>query len=130
MEACLAGYRVFFATVPSLINQLKEHRSERTLRSFELKFEKYDLIILDELGYISFDREGAELLFNFISTRSEVKSTIITTNLSFDRWNEIFHDPVITAAIVDRITHRSYVINMNGNSYRIKETKEFLMNNQ
>lgn len=62
MEACLAGYRVFFATVPSFINQLKEHRSERTLRSFELKFEKYDLVILDELGYISFDKEGAELL--------------------------------------------------------------------
>lgn len=113
-----------------MIIELKEAKNERILNRLKRKFEKYDLIILDELGYISFDREGAELLFNFISTRSEVKSTIITTNLSFDRWNEIFHDPVITAAIVDRITHRSYVINMNGNSYRIKETKEFLMNNQ
>lgn len=62
MEACLSGYRLFFATVPSLITQLKEHCSERTLRSFELNFEKYDLVILDELGYISFDKEGAELL--------------------------------------------------------------------
>ena len=70
MEACLAGYRVFFATVPSLINQLKEHRSERTLRSFELKFEKYDLVIIDELGYISFDKEGAELLFSHLSLRA------------------------------------------------------------
>ena len=68
-----------------------------------------------------------KLLFNFISSRSEIKSTIITTNLSFDRWKEIFHDPVITAAIVDRITHKSYVINMNGNSYRMKQTKEFLL---
>ena len=83
MEACLAGYRVYFATVPSLINQLKEHRSERTLRSFELKFEKYDLVILDELGYISFDKEGAELLFSHLSLRAGRKSTIITSNLSF-----------------------------------------------
>jgi len=130
IKACIEGYRVYFAHVPNLIIELKEAKNERILNRLKRKFEKYDLIILDELGYISFDREGAELLFNFISTRSEVKSTIITTNLSFDRWNEIFHDPVITAAIVDRITHRSYVINMNGNSYRIKETKEFLMNNQ
>lgn len=70
MEACLAGYRVFFATVPSLINQLKECRSERILRSFELKFEKYDLVIIDELGYISFDKEGAELLFTHLSLRA------------------------------------------------------------
>src|SRR5699024_2012418 len=70
MEACLAGYRVFFATVPSLINQLKESRSERTLLSFELKFEKYDLVIIDELGYISFDKEGAELLFTHLSLRA------------------------------------------------------------
>ncbi len=96
MEACLAGYRVFFATVPSLINQLKEHRSERTLRSFELKFEKYDLVILDELGYISFDKEGAELLFSHLSLRAGRKSTIITSNLSFLKWQEIFHDPVLT----------------------------------
>lgn len=89
MEACLAGYRVFFATVPSLINQLKEHRSERTLRSFELKFEKYDLVILDELGYISFDKEGAELLFSHLSLRAGRKSTIITSNLSFLKWQEI-----------------------------------------
>ncbi|GAB2550033.1 IS21-like element helper ATPase IstB [Gracilibacillus alcaliphilus] len=116
MEACLAGYRVFFATVPSFINQLKEHRSERTLRSFELKFEKYDLVILDELGYISFDKEGAELLFSHLSLRADRKSTIITSNLSFLKWQEIFHDPVLTAALTDRLTHKSHVLNMSGTS--------------
>ncbi|MCZ0704673.1 DNA replication protein DnaC [Natronobacillus azotifigens] len=126
MEACLAGYRVFFATVPSFINQLKEHRSERTLRSFELKFEKYDLVILDELGYISFDKEGAELLFSHLSLRAGRKSTIITSNLSFINWQDIFHDSVLTAALTDRLTHRSYVLNMNGNSYRMRETAEWL----
>lgn len=126
MEACLAGYRVFFATVPSFINQLKEHRSERTLRSFELKFEKYDLVIIDELGYISFDKEGAELLFTHLSLRAGRKSTIITSNLPFLKWQDIFHDPVLTAALTDRLTHKSHVINMNGSSYRMKETQEWI----
>lgn len=128
MEACLTGYKVFFATVPSLINQLKECRSDRTLRSFELKFEKYDLVIIDELGYISFDKEGAELLFTHLSLRAGRKSTIITSNLPFTRWNEIFHDQVLTAALTDRLTHKSHVLNMNGPSYRMRETEEWLKN--
>ena len=86
IKAYLAGYRVFFTTVPLLINQLKEARGQSTLRSFELRFEKYDLVIADELGYISFDRQGSELLFTNLSLRAGRKSTIITTNLSFDRW--------------------------------------------
>lgn len=126
MEACLAGYRVFFATVPSLINQLKECRSERTLRSFELKFEKYDLVIIDELGYISFDKERAELLFTHLSLRAGRKSTIITSNLPFMKWQEIFQDPVLTAALTDRLTHKSHVLNMNGPSFRMRETEEWL----
>jgi len=94
--------------------------------SVQRQFESYDLVIIDELGYISFDKEGSELLFTFLSLRAERKSTIITTNLSFDRWNEIFNDATLTAALIDRLTHKSYVINMNGDSYRIKETKEWL----
>jgi DNA replication protein DnaC len=117
IRACVEGYRVLFTTIPLLINQLKESRSERTLRAFGNKFANYDLIIADELGYISFDKEGSELLFTHLSLRSGRKSTIITTNLSFDRWSEIFHDPVMTAAMVDRMTHKSYMINMNGNSF-------------
>ncbi|MUV36438.1 putative ATP-binding protein in insertion sequence [Lentibacillus sp. JNUCC-1] len=126
MEACLAGYRVFYATVPSLINQLKEHRSERTLRSFELKFGKYDVVILDELGYISFDKEGAELLFSHLSLRAGRKSTIITSNLPFTKWQDMFHDPVLTAALTDRLTHKSHVVNMIGPSYRMKETEAWI----
>src|SRR5699024_7564085 len=126
MEACLAGYKVFFATVPSLINQLKECGSDRTLRSFELKFEKYDLVIIDELGYIYFDKEGAELLFTHLSLRAGRKSTIITSNLPFTKWNEIFHVQVLTAALTDRLTHKSHVLNMNGPSFRMRETEEWL----
>jgi DNA replication protein DnaC len=113
-------------TVPLLINQLKESRSQRILSRTEGKFEKYDLVIADELGYISFDKEGSELLFTHLSLRASRKSTIITTNLSFDRWEEIFSDAVMTAAMIDRLTHKSYLLNMNGNSYRLKETKEWL----
>lgn len=126
IKACLEGYKVLFATVPLLINQLKESRSNKTLRAMENKFAKYDLVIADELGYISFDKEGAELLFTHLSLRAGRKSTIITTNLSFERWVEVFHDPVITAAMIDRLTHKSYLVNMNGNSFRLKETKKWL----
>jgi len=74
----------------------------------------------------SVDKEGSELLFTHLSLRAGRKSTIITTNLSFERWEEIFKDPVMTAAMIDRLTHKSYIVNMNGNSYRLKETKMWL----
>jgi DNA replication protein DnaC len=128
IKACLEGYRVLYTTVPLLVNQLKESRSQKMLRAFGNKFAKYDLVIADELGYISFDKEGSELLFTHLSLRAGRKSTILTTNLSFDRWSEIFHDPVLTAAMVDRLTHKSYLVNMNGNSFRLKETKAWMKN--
>ncbi len=124
LKACTQGYKVLFTSVHKLLTQLRESRSGRTLRQIEARFEKYDLVICDEFGYVSFDKNGAELLFNHLSLRAGRKSTIITTNLSFDRWDEIFGDAVLTAALVDRLTHKAYLINMNGESYRLKETKE------
>jgi len=126
IKACMEDYRVLFTTVPRLITQIRESRSQKTLRTLESRFEKFDLVICDEFGYISFDKEGAEMLFSHLSLRATRKSTIITTNLSFDRWSEIFGDPVLTAAMVDRLTHKAYIVNMNGLSYRAKETKEWL----
>lgn len=126
IEACLAGYKVYFTSVASLGNQLRKSRSARTLRSFELKFEKYDVVIIDELSYISFDKEGAELLFTHLSLRAVRAATIITSNLTFERWEEVFHDPVLTSALTDRLTHRAHIINMIGGSYRILETKEWM----
>ena len=81
-----------------------------------------DLIIADELGYISFDREAADLLFTVLSLRASQKSTIITSNLTFERWDEIFGDAAITSAIVDRLTYKAYLIDMEGDSYRLRET--------
>lgn len=125
IKACQQGYNVMFTTVSKLLTQIRESYSNRTLRTLELKFEKYDLVICDEFGYISFDKQGAEMLFNHLSLRTGIKSTIITSNLSFDKWNDIFgKDTVLTAALLDRLTHKAYLVNMNGQSYRMKETKK------
>ena len=129
IKACREGFKVLFTSAPTLINKLKECKSNRTLTTIQRQFEYYDLIILDELGYISFDKEGGELLFTHLSLRAERKSTIITTNLSFEKWEDIFKDPVMTTAIIDRITHKAIAINMNGNSYRLKETQEWMAKN-
>ncbi len=126
MAACQADYKVLFTTVPTLITRLQESRSTQTLRAYQNKFEKYDLVICDEFGSISFDKAGAELLFTHLSLRAGRKATIITTNLAFDRWQELFGDPVLTAALVDRLTHKAYCVNMTGDSYRLKETEAWL----
>lgn len=126
LKACIQGYKVMFTTIHRLLTQLRESHSQRTLKQMEARFEKYDLVICDEFGYVTFDKQGAEMLFNHLSLRAGRKSTIITTNLGFDRWEEIFGDPVLTAALVDRITHKAYLVNMNGDSYRLKETEKML----
>jgi DNA replication protein DnaC len=118
IEAANQGFTVKFFSVPTLINRLKELKMQKNLLSIQKLFETVDLMILDELGYISFDHEGGELLFTHLSMRSERKSTIITTNLGFDKWKSIFNDPVLTTAIIDRVTHNSFVLNMVGDSYR------------
>lgn len=122
LKACMAGYKVLFATVPLLVTTLKECNSAKTLRYFENRFEKYDLVIADELGYTSFDREGTDLLFNNLSLRAARKSTIITTNLSFERWVEVFRDPTVTSAMIDRLTYKAILVDMEGDSYRLRET--------
>ena len=125
IKACQAGHTVLFTTVSRLLTQIRESHSSRSLRTLELKFEKYDLVICDEFGYISFDKPGAEMLFNHLSLRTGIKSTIITSNLAFDKWNDVFgNDTVLTAALLDRLTHKAHLVNMNGKSFRMKETKK------
>ena len=128
IKACLEGYTVFFTSVPHLLTQIRECRSQKSLRQLELRFQKYDMVICDEFGYVSCDKDGGELLFNHLSLRAGRKSTIITTNLAFSRWGEILKDKVLVAAMVDRLTHKAYLINMNGQSYRVKETQKMLEN--
>lgn len=127
IKACMEGYSVMFTQVSKLLTQIRECHSSRTLRTLESRFEKYDLVICDELGYISFDKQGAEMLFNHLSLRSGIKSTIITSNQSFDKWQDIFgKDTILTAALLDRLTHKAHLVNMNGKSFRMKETKKMI----
>jgi len=126
IEACLKDMRVLFASIPNLVTRLRETMGLNQLGAFKKKFEKYDLVILDELGYVSFDKEGCEMLFNLLSGRNDTGSIIITTNLVFERWDEIFKDPVLTGALVDRLAHKAHVADMSGESYRIQETKRWL----
>ena len=122
IKACEQGYRVLYTTIPYLVTELRESNNKQKLRTYQKRFEKYDLVIADELGYISFDREAADLLFSVLSLRASRKSTIITSNLTFERWDEIFGDAAITSAIVYRLTYKAFLIDMEGDSYRLRET--------
>ncbi len=126
IQACNLDYSVLFTTIPRLITQIVEARSAKLLRTLESRFEKYDLVVCDEFGYISFDKQAAELLFTHLSLRAGLKSTIITTNLGFDRWAEVFSNKTLTAAMVDRLTHKAIIVNMTGNSFRVKESQKLL----
>ena len=126
MAACLVDKRVLFTNVPNLVLELKEAMSRSAITSFKKKFLKYDLVIIDELGYVSFDSEGCDILFNLISNRIEAGAMIITTNLEFKEWSTVFKDPHLTGALVDRVARRAHVLDMSGVSYRFKETKSWL----
>src|SRR5574344_1388891 len=122
----MEGKSVLFISVPNLIIELKEAMSRSQLTLYKKKFEKYDLVILDGLGYVSFDKDGCEILFNLLSNRNDKGSIIITTNLVFDRWVEIFKDAMLTSAIVDRLAHKAHIIDMSLDvSYRLEETMEW-----
>jgi DNA replication protein DnaC len=99
IAACMKGYNVLFASVPNLLIELKETMSINQLSNYRKRFESYDLVILDELGYVSLDKNGCETLFNLISSRNDKGSIIVTSNLSFDRWEEVFKDPTLDRRI-------------------------------
>jgi len=127
MAACLADKRVLFTNVPNLVIELKEAMSRHALATFKNKFLKYELVIIDELGYISFDSQGCDILFNLISSRLDAGTLIVTTNLAFKEWVSVFKDPHLTGALVDRLARRAHVLDMSGKSYRFTETKNWLL---
>ena len=123
IKACMEGKSVLFASVPNLIIELKEAMSKSQLSIYKRRFEKFDLVILDELGYVSFDKEGCEILFNLLSNRNDKGSIIITTNLTFDRWEEIFKDAMLTGAMVDRLAYKAHILDISRDvSHRYEET--------
>jgi DNA replication protein DnaC len=122
VEACRQGKRVRFTTGCGLVNELIESRSERVLSRLISKYARYDLLIIDELGYVPFSKEGAELLFQVLAQRHEKASVIITSNLGFADWTQIFGEPTLTAALLDRLTHKAHIITCAWESFRLRET--------
>jgi len=122
MEACRHGYTVQFWTAAKLCNELMEAQSEKRLLQLEKQWLKVDLAILDEVGFVPLSKSGAELLFQFCAARYEKGSMILTSNLDFANWTQVFKDEQMTAALVDRLTHRAHIFAMNGDSYRFKQS--------
>ncbi|KGR76183.1 IS21-like element helper ATPase IstB [Ureibacillus sinduriensis] len=118
-RACEQGYEVRFYRVSHLVEELEQAFRLGKLKQFRSKLERVDLMILDEMGYLPFGKEGAELLFQIITECYERKSLIITSNLEFSQWNRIFSDSRLTAALVDRLIHHAHVISYTGQSFRL-----------
>jgi len=125
IEACEKGYRVLFKKAEQLVLELLEAREEKRVLSLRKKLMKVDLVIIDELGYTPFDRTGGELLHGVICDRYDArKSVLLTTNLEFGRWVEVFKTKEMTVALLDRLTHRCDVVVMSGKSKRYEESLE------
>ena len=122
LKACAQGYNVLFKNAATLSTELCEAKDNYRLGKLERTLAKADLLILDELSYLSFNRHQSELLFKVISDRSEKSSTIVTTNLPFSKWTDLFENTTMVAALIDRLTFRSHVLDMNGDSYRLRST--------
>ncbi|OXS80015.1 IS21-like element helper ATPase IstB [Domibacillus enclensis] len=118
-RACEKGYEVRFYRVAHLVEELEAAYRNGRITAYRKKFESVDLLILDEMGYVPFSKEGAEILFQLITDFYEQKSLIVTSNLEFSQWNRIFSDSRLTAALVDRLIHHAHVISYVGESYRL-----------
>ena len=126
IEAAKRRYCVYFISFQDLISQLKKASNENRLENRIKFFCRYKLLIIDELGYQKMDVDSANLFFNLIAKRYEKLSTIITTNSPFSKWADIFQEPVLTNALLDRLLHHCTVVNINGPSYRLKDQMQFL----
>jgi len=120
--ACRVGLRVRFFTAADLVNQLEKAQKHYTLDRFLGQLDRAHLLICDELGYVTLSRGGVELLFRVFGDRYERASVLITSNLPFGEWNQIFQGERMTAALLDRLTHRCHIFEMNGESYRFRES--------
>jgi DNA replication protein DnaC len=122
LAACRHGQRVRFFTAAGLVNRLEEAQKQYQLDRFLEQLHRADVLICDELGYLSFSRVGAELLFQVFTERYERKSLLVTSNLPFGDWVQVFQGERMTAALLDRLTHRCHIFEMNGESYRFRES--------
>lgn len=118
IEATRRRYRVLFRRASDLVRELIEARDERELGRLQRRLQQIDLLIVDELGFVPFDRAGGEILFNALADRYERRSTMVTTNLAFSEWVQVFGDEKLTTALLDRLSHHAHILTPKGSSYR------------
>ncbi len=123
LAACQRGHRVRFTTTAALVSELIEARDEKKLLRFQKQIASYELLIVDELGFVPLSKTGAELLFEMLSQRYERGSTLITSNLPFQEWTEVLGSERLTGALLDRLTHYVHILEMNGDSYRLNQSR-------
>ena len=128
LAACQKGLAVGFITASALVHELLEARDDKRLLRLQKQLAKYRLLIIDELGYVPLSPTGAELLFEVFSQRYERGSTIVTSNLPFDEWTSIFGSERLTGALLDRLTHHVHILEMNGESFRLKYSRKHRKN--
>ena len=124
LAACQNGKKVRFTTASALVHELIEAADERRLQRLQKQLAGQELLIIDELGFVPLSKTGAELLFEVISQRYERGSIIITSNLPFDEWTEVFRSERLTGAILDRLTHHVHILEMNGDSFRLRQSRK------
>ena len=124
LAACQRVMYVGFSTAAGLVHELMEARDERRLLNLQRQLSRLNLLIIDELGFVPPSRTGSELLFEIFSHRCERGSTLATTNLPFDEWTEVFGSEKLTGGQLDRLTHHVHILEMNGESYRLKCSRE------
>jgi DNA replication protein DnaC len=124
LAACQKGLSVGFTTAAGVVHELLEARDEKRLVRLQRQLAGYKLLIIDELGYVPLSPTGAELLFEVFSHRYERGATIVTSNLPFDEWTSVFGSERLTGALLDRLTHHVHILEMNGDSYRLKQSKK------
>jgi chromosomal replication initiation ATPase DnaA len=124
LAACQKGLSVGFTTAASLVNELLEARNEKRLLRTQKLLASYHLLIIDELGFVPLSKTGAELLFEVFSQRYERGSLLVTSNLPFDEWTEVLGSERLTGALLDRLTHQVHILTMNGDSYRLNQSKK------
>jgi DNA replication protein DnaC len=120
IRACQAGHRVLFATAAEWVARLADAHHAGRLQAELIRLGRYPLLVIDEVGYIPFEAEAANLFFQLVSARYERASLIVTSNKPFGRWGEVFGDDVVAAAMIDRLVHHAEVIALKGDSYRLK----------
>jgi len=124
VEACRQGRRVRAYTAVELVSELEEAQEAHQLHRYLKRFAKWDLVFVDELGYLPISEHGADLLFQAFSERHERGSVIVNTNLAFSEWTQVFQTERLAVAMLDRITHNAHILEMNGESYRLKSAKK------